>query len=188
MNLKRQIKMYGTMVLALAAIPGVASAASLGDVSKNWGPNQSLYLGAGAGMVQFDDTIGGDKSDFGWKLFGGFDANQYFGVEGFYTNLGEANGGGRTLKARGFGADGVGKYPMGKWVPLAKVGVWYPSISGSFGSDSSFEWTYGVGVGYDVTNTLGLRVEVERYNADNSATNGKFDNVLWSGNVVWRFH
>lgn len=42
MNLKRQIKTYGMAALAFAAIPGVASAASLGNLGKNWGPNQSL--------------------------------------------------------------------------------------------------------------------------------------------------
>lgn len=185
MKMKRRIRSYRAAAIALAAIPGLASAAGLGNIGQNWGPNQSLYLGLGAGKSHFNNSFGGDNSDFGWKGFVGFNANQYFGVEGFYTHLGQASGPRGTVKAGGFGLDGVARYKMGQWAPLVKLGFWYPHANGSFGSDHSFELTYGLGVNYDLTNNLGLRAEVERYRLNNNATNGQFDSLLWSANLMW---
>ena len=80
--------MKNTILFAmLAALAGTAAAQS-----------QGAYVGGSVGRAEQKLSIGSTKDhDTGFKLFGGYNFNQNFGLEGGYTDLGK-------LERSGFGA------------------------------------------------------------------------------------
>lgn len=122
-----------------------------------------------------------DESSLGIKLFGGYKINKNFAVEGGYFNLGKfgytanTTTGSQTgsAKYQGLNLDGVGILPLTqKFSALGRVGLTYTQAKSSFSgvgvsdpSPSKTEANYKLGLGaqYDLTDSLGLRAEVERF-------------------------
>lgn len=127
------------------------------------------YLGASIGQSDFKVDCTGldtcDTKDTGYKLFGGYMFNPYFGVEAAYVDFGKATGtassipvilasdrvtrlatatvsGSGSLKASGFGLWAVGNYPIGDGALFAKLG--FASIENKLevsGAGSAFSAT-----------------------------------------------
>lgn len=154
-------------------------------------------------------SIDEDDRDTGYKIFGGYRLNRYFALEGGYFNLGEFGFTSTTsppgsltgkTKLQGLNFDVVGILPLSqRFSAFGRVGVNYAESKTNFSrtgavsppadpSPSSRDANYKVGLGlqYDFTQALGMRVEAERYRID-AAVGNKGDVDLISVGLVYRF-
>jgi OOP family OmpA-OmpF porin len=161
-------------------------------------------LGSGLTVTSIDDK---DRST-GYKLFGGYKVNKNFAVEGGYFNLGKfgftANttpAGTQTgsIKLQGVNLDAVGILPITeKFSALGRVGLTYAKAKDTFTgtgavtvSDpnpqkSAANYKVGLGVQYDITESLGLRGEWENFRI-NDAVGNKGDAHMFSVGLVYIF-
>ena len=130
-----------------------------------------FYLGAGAGQ-SFVDEAGYDDEDTAFSAFGGYQFNQWFGLEAGYADLGdlEPDVAGQSLEASSVYFTAVGTLPFtDKFSGYAKAGFqrWdldtsIPGLAGT-GDDSGTDPTYGVGLQYRFTDAFALRGEYSRF-------------------------
>jgi len=164
----------------------------------------SELLGAGLTMTSIND----DDRDIGYKLYGGYKFNRNFALEGGYFDLGKFAFGATTvpagtlngsIKLRGFNLDMVGILPITqKLSALGRVGVNYAEAKDMFSgtgavnvlnpnpSKRDTNYKYGLGIQYDFTEALGMRIEAERYRI-NDAVGNKGDIDLVSIGLVYLF-
>lgn len=133
-----------------------------------------------------------DDDDLGWKVFAGYNINQYFAAEIGYVDLGEAEGTITTsapLASRsnfdfdldGFTFAGIVKYPfMPNFDVFGKVGgfVWDAEAEasirvGNFSNvisedEDGTDFFFGLGAEYEFTNNVGVRAEWERFSPDDA--------------------
>ncbi len=155
-------------------------------------------------------SITEDSTDTGVKVFGGYQVNRNFAIEGGYFNLGKfgyaattaapnagtLNG---TIKLQGLNLDAVGILPMsGGFSVFGRVGLAYAEARDTFTGTgavvvvnrnprkSETNYKAGLGLQYDFSPVLGLRVEAERYRI-NDAIGNKGDVDLLSVGLVYRF-
>ena len=164
----------------------------------------STLLGAG-----FTSTsISHDDRDTGYKVFAGYRINRNFALEGGFFDLGKfgftaatvpagtLNG---TIRLRGVNLDAVGILPIAeRFSAFGRVGANYVEARDSFSgtglvavtnsSPSKRETNYKLGLGlqYDFTDVLGMRLEAERYRI-NDAVGNRGDVDLLSVGLVYRF-
>lgn len=153
-------------------------------------------------------TITDDDRDTGYKVFGGYQVNKYFGVEGGYFNLGKTGFKATTsptgtlngdIKVQGLNLDLVGTLPITeKFSAFGRAGVIYAQAKDSFSgtgavtvydsspSKSETNYKYGVGVQYAFTESLAMRAEAERYRV-NDAVGNDGDIDLVSLGLIYRF-
>jgi OmpA-OmpF porin, OOP family len=151
-------------------------------------------LGPNYGVTTIDD----DKTDTGYKLFGGYQFNRNFALEAGYFDLGESsftanvlpNGSalpgtfGGTTEVKGYFLDLVGTAHFNdKFSAFARVGANHARPEERFTgtgsvpltSYSSSEWDtnlkYGVGLQYAFTPSWALRLEGERYRVQDGVAN-----------------
>jgi len=161
-------------------------------------------LGPGLATTSITD----DDSDIGYKLFGGYQFNRNFALEGGYFDLGKFSYGATTLPAgtlsgkfrvRGVNLDAVGILPITQqFSAFARAGVQYARTRDSFvgtgavpfafrrASESDANYKVGLGLQYDFTQFLGMRVEAERYRIHNGVS-GKDNIDVLSVGLVYRF-
>ncbi len=135
-------------------------------------------------QVRLDDT------DIGWKIFGGYRFNRWFGVEAAIVDLGEFDSNINATvpnpaqllndiaevhpySAQGISAAAVGMLPIGeRFSVFGKAGlfVWQGEVkanAGSFGSvskdENGIDLTVGLGAGFKITDRIQIRAEWERY-------------------------
>lgn len=184
-----------------ANLGGTKYDASAADLDSSW---RSLGFTASSSV---DDT------DTGYKLFGGYQFNNNFALEGGYVDLGKmtfsstisvAPAGyttgaisGDVKTKNGLFLDAVGILPVGNnFSVFGRLGMYSIetelSASGPAGSitkndtESDFHW--GIGAGYDFTQNLGARLEWERFNkVGNADKTGEGDVDLWSAGIVYKF-
>ncbi|MDO8330659.1 MAG: OmpA family protein [Fluviicoccus sp.] len=164
----------------------------------------SSLLANGFTTTGIDD----DGRDHGWKLLAGYQFNRNFALEGGYFDLkdygftattlpaGTLNG---RLRVKGLNLDAVGILPITeKFSALGRAGVNYADTESRFAGTGSvhvldpsrskrdLNFKVGLGLQYDVTKSLGVRAEAERYRIDDTVGNtGDID--LVSLGVVYRF-
>ncbi|WP_291010720.1 OmpA family protein [Hydrogenophaga sp.] len=149
-----------------------------------------------------------DQKDTAYKLFGGYQFNRNIAVEGGYFNLGHNSFNAVTSpagtlagesKVQGLNLDLVGTLPLTeRFSALARIGIqqgWSKSsFSGSgagagvVGSSKSNSTNvkYGLGVQYEISPSVWVRGEVERYRVDNAV--GHIQNVdVTSVSLVFPF-
>jgi OOP family OmpA-OmpF porin len=153
-------------------------------------------------------AITDDDRDTGYKLFGGYRVNKNFALEGGYFNLGKFGFTATTIppgtlnghiKLQGLNLDAVGILPITeKFSAFGRVGLNYAEARDSFTgtgfvnvlnpnpSKRDTNVKFGVGLQYDFTQSLGMRVEAERYRIDDAVGN-KGDIDLVSVGLVYRF-
>jgi OOP family OmpA-OmpF porin len=175
--------------------------------------NTSWYMGASAGPTQarIDDarilqnlgaiglgnaSISDSNRDNGYKVFGGYQFNRNFALEGSYFDLGKFGFTATTtpagtlsgdIRLRGFGLDAVLSAPLTEKLRVfAKVGVNYAEARDNFSSTgavtvldpnpskSELNPKIGIGVQYALTEALSVRAELERYHV-NDAVGGRGD-------------
>jgi OOP family OmpA-OmpF porin len=204
--------------LGLAALVMIASPFALAD-DTGW------YGGANVGQsrAKIDDPriIGGllndgftttsiydVNRDTGYKLFGGYQFNPNFALEGGYYDLGKFGFNANTLPAgalngnirvTGLNLDAVGLFPFTeKFSAFGRVGLNYADAKDSFSgsglvnvtnpdpSKRSLNYKFGAGLQYAFTEKLAMRVEAERYRIDDAVGN-KGDVDLVSVGLIYRF-
>ncbi|MDO8770031.1 MAG: outer membrane beta-barrel protein [Burkholderiaceae bacterium] len=128
-------------------------------------------------------NISVDESDTTFKAFAGYQFNRYLAVEAGYFNLGNSGFTATTapagtysnqLKIDGVNADVVGTWPLtDRWSALGRVGAQYANVrteSKSTGavtlpntslSEKSLNYKYGLGIQYEVNQSLFVRAEAE---------------------------
>ena len=217
-KLSRDILASTSVSLSLVALAIIASPLAMADDYDGW------YVGGNVGQsrskidnAQTSESVVGagssstiiseDNENTGYKVFGGYQINRNFSVEGGYFDMGEfdykanstapagtSNG---TMEVKGLNLDLVGTLPVTeKFSVLGRVGGIYSETEGRFSgtavavpsshSERNGGYKYGVGAQYDFTESLAMRAEAERYRIDNSVGNdGDVD--LYSVGLVYRF-
>jgi OOP family OmpA-OmpF porin len=189
---------------ALVAVLGVAVAAfSLPASAQLRAPALSgAYVGGSLGQSKFktDCPAGAtcDTTDTAWRLFAGYQLHPIVAAELGYANLGSAkfSGGGdsATVDASAWDLSAVLSAPLVRQLALlARFGMFHSKLetSGSAGiqtgdkTDTGF--TFGIGLGFDVTRNLGLRAEWQRYSKVAATGGDDTDIDNFNVGVLWRF-
>ncbi len=215
MKLMKLVKASG--MLAVTALAVFASSLAVADDS-GW------YIGGNLGVSSAEidddsivdalqaggfatDSINDEDDDTGYKLFGGYQFNRQWSLEGGFFNVGEfgftANTTpvgsltGRT-EMQGLNIDPVFTWPLSKkFSLLGRVGLTYAEADTRYSATGTVtpppnrdkratSYKYGAGAQYDFTRRFGLRVDAENYKIDDAVGN-KGDINLWSLGLVYRF-
>ncbi len=213
MNLVKASGILGLITVAAIASPvaladdaGWYAGANVGQ-SRATIDNERIIarlLGNGFTTTSIDDH----DRDIGFKAFAGYQVNKYFALEGGYFDLGKFGYTATTspigtlsgnLKAHGLNLDLVGILPFtDKFSAFGRAGVTYAKVRDSFAgtglvqvsdphpSAQGSNYKFGLGLQYALSDSLGLRTEVERYRI-NDAVGGKGDVDLVSVGLIYRF-
>lgn len=149
-----------------------------------------------------------DDTDTGFKVFGAYQFNQYLAVEGGYFDLGQFGYRATTvppgtltgeLTVKGFNVDAVGYWAFTeKFFGLGRIGMNYADVRDQFRGtgaasvlqtnpeEKGVSYKFGLGLEYDFTESLGARIEGERYRIDDAVGNMS-DIDLYSLGIVFRF-
>lgn len=204
--------------LSLVALAIIASPFAVADDS-GW------YAGANAGQSRatIDDvritsgllnsgftstSINDDDRSTGYKIYGGYQFNRNFALEGGYFDLGKFGFNATTvpagtlsgsIKLRGLNLDLVGSLPITQRLSaFGRLGVNYAEARDSFTgtgavnvldpnpSKRDTNLKVGLGLQYALTQSLAMRAELERYRI-NDAVGNKGDIDLVSVGLVYRF-
>ena len=167
---------------ALAALGLMAGTAAQADTQPGF------YAGAGIGTTTVgDDDFDGsgiDDSDTGFKVFGGYNFNENFGVEVSYFDFGEASaelsGDSVSVGVSGLSASAVGRLPVSEMFSLyGKLGFASYDVDVKFniagfgsgsGSESDSDMIYGVGGALSFGGNFEARLEYEALNVDGDAS------------------
>jgi OOP family OmpA-OmpF porin len=153
-------------------------------------------------------SINDDNRSNGYKIFGGYQINNTFGVEGGYFDLGKFGFRATTLptgtltgdiRLKGLNLDLVGTVPItDRFSAFGRAGLNYARASDSFTgtgavqvlnpnpSKSGVNPKLGVGLQYAFTESLAMRAEAERYRVHDAVGN-KGDINLFSIGLIYRF-
>jgi len=174
----RSTRLFAAVVLALGGLFAASPVSA-----------QGFYLGASAGTSNIDDDITTglitsgtvDGKSTGYKLFGGYQFNNTFGVEGAYVDLGKARYSGSYFGAPvtggkvdvwGLNLSAVGTYLLNpSFAVFGKIGLFYweansKDVTGGVpfsGFASGSDFSAGLGLSYHFTKNLSTRVEWERF-------------------------
>lgn len=186
-----RITWAAALALGLIAMPALAA------------DDQGFYSGAGVGQmtVDFSDTIDGttvsfDDGDTAFRVFGGWDFNEYFSVEAGYVDGGTAS---ETftisgidvavdIDVTGFDVMLQGMLPMGEsFYAFAKAGMifWDADFTASSmgvsdsESDSGDDLAYGAGFGVNLGDNAAVRVEYVMYDISDADVDSIMASILW---------
>jgi OOP family OmpA-OmpF porin len=171
-----------TLALAVASSPALSQ-------------DEGWYIGAGAGGTKFRTACDGftgpgscDDNGFYWKVFGGYQFNRYFGFELGYMDFGKAERqttgvGTDTFEATGFDVNFVVTVPVTQgFAFFGKIGTYRWDVdrvitgTGAATSDATgTDMTYGLGARYNVSQSISVRAEWQRYFSMGDAFTGGFD-------------
>lgn len=189
--------------LAKAALAGLVLACPLTAGAQDW------YAGIGLGQAenkQRTANIGGegfagniDNEDSSWKIFGGYRLwDEFVAVELSYADLGETKVEGTsgglpstgTQEMETFTIGLTGRIPitdpLGVIIHLgfsrnsSKINTTIGG-TGTFQGATDFEFYYGGGLQYEITDTIGVRAEFEAFEVANYRVN------LLSAGILYRF-
>jgi OOP family OmpA-OmpF porin len=164
----------------------------------------STLLGAGLTTTALEE----DNNDIGYKLYGGYQFGPHFSVEGGYFDLGRFSFNATTtpagtlrgdIRLKGLNMDVVGRLPFTeRFSAIGRAGLTYVDTVDRFSSTgavtvadpspSKREGSYKVGLGlqYELTQALALRLEAERYRI-NDAVGNRGDIDLLTVGLLFRF-
>lgn len=215
-HMKKRTVNSATLALALLAVlPGSAALAE----DSGW------YIGIGGGVTETsidEDRITSslfssgytvtdfseDDTDSGYKLFGGYQFNRNFALEGGYFDLGSYDFMAETqpsgslsgdIEVSGVNLDLVGLLPLSeRFSLLGRAGAAYAKASDTFRStgpivvpnpsrsERDTNIKFGVGAQWAFSDRIAGRVEAERYRLDDAVGN-RGDIDLYSVSVLMRF-
>lgn len=198
------MKLKGLAIAALSlglTAGSITTASAAGDLY-NW-----VGFSLGNTTYQTDNLSNitpGTKDDSGsaGKIFIGFPLTQTFGLEVGYMDLGKesivgANGDTSEARAKVYNFDVVGNFAINdSFSILGKVGFvrWgmhsdtVKSGVASVADDDGFKMTYGLGMQFNASKEIGVRVEWERFDKlGYSGTTGEHNVDLISIGAVYNF-
>ncbi|WP_296923801.1 outer membrane beta-barrel protein [Polaromonas sp.] len=211
--------------LSLVALAVLGAVSSSGAMAQSMYELNGPYIGGNIGRTKADfdngtinrtlaaqglgiTSISEDDRDTGYKLFGGYQFNRNFAVEGGFFDLGKSSYRFNTLplgsfsgetRVRGLNLDLVGILPVSdRFSVFGRVGAAYAQSRANFAStgavaanrsDTRNNDTHvkvGLGMQYALTEALSLRAELERYRINDPVRNrGHID--MASLGLVYRF-
>lgn len=185
--------------------PGFYVGGSLGSTRANFNNDAINSQYAGSGFTVNSSTV--DNTSNGGKLFGGYQLNPNFAIEGGLFDLGKFNYSGTTSagtysgrsRVHGLNLDLVGTLPLSdRFSVLGRVGAAYSrtgdDITGTGivvpinnnRKSNSTNVKYGVGLQYAITDALSLRGELERYRVNDPFRNRNNIDMASLG-LIYRF-
>jgi hypothetical protein len=148
-------------LLAAAVLLGGAQFANAQSSTPSMMGNGASYIGLSGGSADYSRMNGsngvyhnGDHDNAYSLTAGNYFINPNVGMELGYTNFGSIERAGGRTKAEGINISLIGKMPVGNsFNLLGKVGTTYghtevsaaPASGVQSGSESGFDWSYGVG-------------------------------------------
>ncbi|MHB1140290.1 MAG: outer membrane beta-barrel protein [Sulfuricaulis sp.] len=190
--------------LAKAALAGLILACPLTASAQDW------YAGIGLGQSENKQRLsklGGpgfistavDNEDSAWKVFGGYRLwDEFVAVEVSYADLGKTKVEGTSAGSASSGTQEIDTFTIGLVgrIPITDpLGViihlgfsrndskMYTTIAGAstFEGATDFEFYYGGGLQYEITETIGIRAELEVFEIADYRVN------LLSAGLLYRF-
>jgi OOP family OmpA-OmpF porin len=176
----------------------VAAGLALGVASTTALAQEARWLvGLGIGYQKSEDVCPGAAAAVGtceekgttWKIFGGYQFNPYLGVELGFIDLGDRPAfvsglGAASAQFRIFETLLVATLPVSeRFAFYGKAGVYQwdadfefnPPVAGSADANGK-DYTFGLGVRFNLTRNAALRLEWQRYNdVGDPATTGRFN-------------
>lgn len=169
--------------------------------------NPRITSGLAAGGLTVNSISDRDR-DTGYKIFGGYQLNRNFAVEGGYFDLGKFGYTANTtpagsvsgdMRVRGLNLDLVGTLPLSeRFAVFGRAGINYAQAKDQFTStgaatiinpnpsESGANYKIGAGLQYAITDALSIRGELERYRVrDGIGNRGHID--MASVGLVYRF-
>ncbi|HET9652881.1 MAG TPA: outer membrane beta-barrel protein [Usitatibacter sp.] len=191
------------LALAVAALPVTALAADyLGTLKAP----QSSFVPSGiysfanipaepAGSAPVDQTL---------RLKLGYKYSRYFAVESEFIDATHGTADvfaspgnlSSAFRSTGYGVDTVATLPVWRFSFYGRMGAYRGDLRNAFSAYSTSlvgdsargsRWRYGLGMRYDITKSLGLRAEMERYSAIGASVPGEPESDLFSVGLSWRF-
>ena len=171
------------------------------------------YVGGAISRTDMKDACEGvsiscDKTDKGWKIFGGYQFNRNLAAELAYADLGKTKASGTQggvavngeLKSKAWELVGIGAWPLMQELSLyAKLGIYHgktdstasasvPGFSTSGNaSNTNTDFTVGFGAQVNIMRNLAARAEWQKYNDVGGNNTGKTDIDLLTAAVLYRF-
>lgn len=214
MRLTKASRMLGLVALGVTVSPCVKAQDSGWYAGVNIGQSKakiddaritSSLLGAEFTGISINDR----DHHLGFKVFGGYQFNKYFALEGGYFDLGKFGFTANTavpvgtlngdMSLKGLNLDAVLSLPLTeKFSVFGRVGLAYADAKDSFSgtgqvtvldpnpSKRAANYKFGGGLQYDFTESFGMRAEAERYRV-NDAIGNKGDIDMVSLGALFRF-
>lgn len=168
-----------SMAQSVPAAPRAAPGRTYVQPERNFGDSLLTYIGASAGVTEFDvvcpTTAACDQTGVGGRLYAGGQFSRNLGLEVAYVNLGRPDGiGGGRRRSQGLGISLVGILPVGSFGELnVRVGTLYSRsqnsgiLASTYGASAKgFGLALGAGFGVNVTPNVQLRVDWDRHNLE----------------------
>ena len=134
--------------------------------------------------VVFIDTLVQDKKT-GAPVA---DLMRELGLTSIYHDLGKATAPGLDTKANAVELVGIGALPLvDRFSVYGKLGIYRGELKAAGAKENNSDVTYGAGLQYDFTKTVGVRGEWQRYNKMGGGAIAKTDVDVLSVGVVYRF-
>jgi OOP family OmpA-OmpF porin len=188
-------------VMAIGVLGAIALAAPASAQMSN------AYVGASIGQADFKDAcadisgpgISCDDKDTAWRIFGGYQFSRNLAAEVAYHNLGEikatnsGTGASASIKASAWDLVAVGLLPFSaQFAGYGKLGVFYGTTEGNSNvgvsaTDNNTGLTWALGLQFDPTPPLGLRLELQQYHDIGGDNTGKGNINVLSVGALWRF-
>lgn len=149
-----------------------------------------------------------DSHDTAWKLFGGYQFNEFIAAEAGFYRLGDFDGvttisapapgsiAGGSWDVKAVTLSAVATYPLANRFGLlfkaglaaSRLEVNVAAPTGFSRSETRVQPLLGLGVKFDVTKAIGLRGEFERFvNVGDGSTTGQSAVNVWSASALYRF-
>lgn len=193
----RQLKSFlSAVALMLASAPALPQ-------------DTSWFVGLGIGHMKTSDDCpvtaapgaNCEDEDTTWKIFGGYQFNTYLGVELGLVDMGERPAslsglGPASAKLRIFEVTLVGTVPVGQRTSAyAKAGIFQwdadfelPAGGSGYADANGNDYTYGLGVKYQLTRNSALRLEWQHYDdVGDRGTTGKFSVDVFGVGALFSF-
>lgn len=161
---------------------------------------QDLYLSAGTGLARYNVVCGAagpcDKSDTGWRLAAGWQADPAWGAELIYLRAGSFKAAGDNVagqaEASGLGLTANYRYALGSEMAVAaRLGVasmkgeFTPNVGGQGTSSTSTQALAGLSLSYDLSKTVAAGLDWDRTRVRMAKEAGPLN--LFSASLLLRF-
>ena len=188
------------LAAAMASALSLSAPATAGFFDLTLAP----FIGASVGQASYDMTCPAgstcDDTDTAWKIYGGLEVNEYISMEAGYANLGEVEVSGAesgTAEVHGMTIQVIGSYvinPSFSLIGRGGMNILNLEKNGTIAAptnnvgDTDVAWSLGLGAQYNLSESVGLRAEWERYfKVGDEDTTGEVDIDLISASIVYTF-